>query len=86
MGIYKWYSLNKAITEDIQTQDENHWSVDHVIDLIYDEEYSELWDFIEYTYKKYLPVEAIEALGSCPIEYLFESQVQNISIVLKDHQ
>jgi hypothetical protein len=79
----------KTLTENIETKDENHWVVDYVIDLIYDEKYSELWQFIEHTYKKDISNKAIEALAAGPLEDLLakagEQYIERVEkLALKD--
>ena len=46
----------------------NHWSVDYVIDMTFEDQYPELWKFIKLTYPKDCPDNVLGVLAAGALE------------------
>jgi hypothetical protein len=71
----------KAEEQD-DSSEQNHWSIDYVIELPLDGKFEELWSFVQYTYKKDISKFVIENLAAGPLEdlltYAGESYIEEI--------
>jgi len=65
--VKEWLEAQEA---DDGSSNENHWSVDYVIDLHIDGKSEELWSFIKNAYTKEISDKVISVLAAGPLEDL----------------
>ena len=78
----------KAEESTDESDEENHWSIDYIIDLPLIGHYDELWAFIKQTYKKGMSNKVVGALAAGPLEDLLadagETYIDEIEELAKE--
>jgi len=76
-----------AMEKSNESTENNDWSVDHVMDLPYEEKYDELWQFIKYTCKNNINEKVIGCLAAGPLEDLLvntgEDYIKEIEVLAR---